>query len=456
MTSILVLAVGLLVLGRFVWQRPQVGLLVLAALTPLNGLTALLPDGTVPAFWKEALVAFTFVTAFVTPHRAPHPTIRVPWWPAMAALIVLGSVSAIVAFGELGWLPIKITFFYVAIVVILWRAPFTASDRDRLVTIVFTVGLLNAVYGIAQQLLGVDTLVAFGYQYGQEVRTAGSMLRSFGTFNQPFPYGFYLMMTVLLATAVSLAEPRRVRSRVVFWCLPVLVVGMALSVVRASYIGLVVGLIAVGLIRYRRLLYVLAVGAIVAIPVALITVPRPTLATIFSSESYQTRAQGWSAIWRSITDHPFGQGLGASGSAAEKLVAGTVQLPEHLRVRIDGDTALAFGLPYQPDNYYVKLLIELGPIGLWLFVTFLVSVLASAVYTSRRALTIADSALAAGIGAVVAAAAVASFVSTYLEIFPLDVYMWLLVGTLGCIPLRSPEQDPRWREIGRRDEVSVT
>ena len=49
-------------------------------------------------------------------------------------------------------------------------------------------GALVAVYGIAQQALGVERLVSLGYRYGQEVRQIGSHLRSFGTLDEPFAY----------------------------------------------------------------------------------------------------------------------------------------------------------------------------------------------------------------------------------------------------------------------------
>lgn len=453
--GIAVVGIGLLTLWWFAWRRPQIGLLVLAALTPLDGLTILLPAGTIPAWWKEAIVASTLVIAFVAPQRWPRSRVALPWWPAIAALVVFGCVSAVAAFGEPGWLPIKITFFYIAIVAILWRAPFSATDRDRLITIMLSVGVLNAAYGLLQQVIGVDGLVSMGYRYGQEVRTAGSVLRSFGTFNQPFPFGFFLMMTITVVLSVTLADPRRRRSRIFFWCLPFLVAAMASSVVRASYAGLLAGLIVLGFLRYRKILYALGGVAVMSIPVLFVVLPKSTVSTVFSPASYETRVQGWSTIWQSVTAHPFGQGLGASGSAAEKLTTASLQFPEHLRVRIDGATAFAFGLPYQPDNYYVKLLIELGPIGLWLFIMFLCSVVASSAYKTRRATSNVDSALAAGIGGLVCAAAVASFVSTYLEIFPLDVYLWLLVGTLACIPCQRGVHDPTWRELGSGDEPSA-
>ena len=109
----------------FVFCRPQAGLLLLAALTPLYGLRAILPGGGVPAWWKEALLALTVAAAFVSPRNRRPSGLNVPWWPAITLLAVLGCVSAIATHGALSWIPIKITFFYLAVVVVLWRAPFT-------------------------------------------------------------------------------------------------------------------------------------------------------------------------------------------------------------------------------------------------------------------------------------------------------------------------------------------
>lgn len=442
MTGITILLVALALMVPWIWRNPANGLLALAALTPLNGLRVLFP-GVLPAFWKEALLAATLIIAVVAARGRPTTRLSVPWWPAIAALLVFGVVSGVAVYGIDAAVPLKITYFYLVIVLVLWFAPFTATDRDRLVTVIMVVGVINGAVGIIQQIVGADFLVDLGYKFGNEVRTSGPLLRSFGTFNQPFPFGFFLMMAILIGLAVALADPHRRRNKVFLWCLPMLVAGLALSVVRASYVGLVVGLIVIGIVRYRSILAALAATAVVAVPIVLFLLPRSVISSVASADSYQTRAAGWGVIWRSIADHPLGQGLGATGSAAQKLAAGQLRMPDNLLARIDGATQLAFGLPYQPDNYYVKLLIEVGPIGLWLFLMFLVCAFIQACWTSRRAATPVDGALAAGIAGTLAAAAAASFFSTYYEIFPIDVYTWLLVGALGTITV-SVVDPPRW------------
>lgn len=430
----LVVAVALGVAAvLFLRQRPQRGLLLLAAFTPFNGLLVIVPGGTAFAYWKEALLALTLLTTFVAPRTALRglggtgPAPSLPWWPALAALAAFGTVSGLVTAGALGLFAIKITFFYTLILVVLWRAPFTAIDRDRLVSILMGVGLLTALVGLWQQIVGGAYLVELGYQYNQQVRTAGGFLRSFSTFDAPFAFGLYVMTALVVGSAVALAEPRRPRNLLFLCSTPVLVAGMGVSIVRASYLGLAVGLLWLGVHRYRRLLIALAAlaaAAVIAIPL----VNTKVITTLFSSNSLDQRGSGWSEILSDILTHPFGLGLGASGSAADRIA------------KARGQTA---GVPYQPDNYYVKIALELGPVGLWLFLLLLSTAVVSTLHAAR-VLRGRDAALALGVSASVVAAAAASLVSTYLEIFPLDVYFWLLLGVVGCaVTQRSPVTSPK-------------
>ena len=415
-TQILV-ATGAIISLALLVQRPQRGLLLLAALAPLHGLLVIVPGGRSLSAWKEVLLLLTLTATFVAPRRSLRTGIplSLPWWPAVVGLVLFGSASALVTAGATGLVAIKITFFYLLVLLVLWRAPFSVRERDHVVTIVMALGLVTSVVGLWQQVVGAEFLVGLGYDYNTEVRTAGGFLRSFSTFNQPFPFGLFVMMSLLVGGAVALAEPRRRRNAMFLLATPVLVAGMAVSIVRASYLGLAVGVLWMALHRYRHLLTALAVAALSS-PVALLLLPGKVLMTAFSSTSFGQRSSGWSRITSDVLANPLGRGLGSSGSAAEKIAS------------VTGRQA---ALTYQPDNYYVKLALELGPIGLWLFVLVLISGAVSTLRASR-VLTGQDAALALGVSASVVAAGAASLVATYFEIFPLDVYYWLLLGVVGC------------------------
>ncbi len=436
--AILLLGAGVLAVCAL-RERPQRGLILLAALTPFHGLLALVPGGAAVSYWKEGLLVLTLLATVVAPkgslRGAAGPPPALPWLPAIVALAAFGSISALATAGLVGLLAIKITFFYLLILVVLWRAPFTAGDRDHLVSILMFVGVICALVGLWQQLVGPDYLVGLGYSYNEQVRTAGGFLRSFSTFNQPFPFALYVMTSLLVGGAVAMAEPRRLRNTLFLCAVPILVAGMGVSIVRASYLGLIVGVLWLAMYRYRKLALMLA-GAVLAASVALLLVSPKVLAPLFSSSSLDQRGLGWSSIFADILSHPVGLGLGASGSAAERIAKAT------------GHSATT---TYQPDNYYVKMTLELGPVGLWLFVLVLVSAAVSTLRAARY-LPGRDGALALGVSASVVAAAVASFVATYLEIFPIDVYFWLLLGVVGC----SVSQHAGWRHPNGQNGSSST
>lgn len=433
--AVLVAAVAYVVAAA-VYRRPQRGLMLLAAFVPLNGLLFLLPLPGVVSGWKEGLVLYTLGCAWIrrTRHRAPSsPPVLMPWWPAAALFAIFGIVSALATFGVVGIFAIKVTFFYILLVVILWLAPFDAKDRDHLVSILMGMGVFTSVVGIVQLVAGPAALVSLGYEYGTQVRTSGGLLRTFSTFNLPFPFGLYVMLSLLVGGAVALANPQRRRNMLFLVASPMMTVAMASSIVRGAILGLVVGVIYLIAIRFRFLAAPLAVAA-AAVAVIVPFVPKIS-AVFFSSSSLGQRGDGWTNIINSILVHPIGTGLGSSGSAADRIstasgAAFTTQ---------DG-----LSTNYQPDNYYVKAALELGPIGLWAVVALLVTALLWCTRLSRS-MPGDDGALALGVGASIVAAMFASLVSTYFEIFPIDVYFWLLLGVVGCAAAQHSSSTGRSR-----------
>ncbi len=392
--------------------RPQRGVLLLAALVPYDGLLLLLPA---PAFlngWKEALVLGTLAASLMCSSSRPLRSARVPVWTVIAGcLFVYAAVSAVFAPPVQAVQAMKIGFFYLLVLLIIIRNPLTARDRHNLVTILMVNGMITALYGLAQQILGEDRLAAMGYEYNETIRTAGGFLRSFSTFNQPFGFGLFLMFVLLVAGSVALSDVRSWRNATFLITSPILVAAMATSVVRGAYLGLALGILVLATLRYRSLFLLAPLGAVV-----LLTLPQKALGAVFSSSSLGERGSGWGLILDDVIHHPFGIGLGSTGSVAEKVA-------ELTGARVDF---------YQPDSQYVKTLLELGIIGLWLIAALLITGTAFA-YTTARLSNDPDSALALGITAAMVAVIGASAVSTYLEIFPMDFYFWLSLGVLICI-----------------------
>jgi hypothetical protein len=324
----------------------------------------------------------------------------------------------------------KVAFFGVLPGVIALRCPLTARDRDRLVSILLATGCVTAVVGLAQQVVGPARLNELGYQYNSVIRFTGSLMRSWSTFNQPFAFGFFLMLVLLIALAAALDDRGRRRSVITFTATPVLLAAMFFTVVRTAWIGLAIGVSYLAVRRYRRMLRLLPMVAGLAAVAAVIG-----LFAFFDSASAGDRLSRWRPLPGVVAEAPFGHGGGSAGAAAAKAneLTGTATTFTPGRVT-------SAHLVYQPDNSYVEVLYEDGVIGLALFLIALQLVLR----TTRRSETEGpDPAFAVGVSAVVLAAAVACVGATFFEIFPLDYLFWLLAGvTSTALPLRSPVPPP--------------
>lgn len=443
MLATLVLAVvGLqlvVVAGWLLLQRPQRAVLIVAALAPFDGLLMIIPHPPFLEGWKEALVVAALIASFAAPTSARGPgRTWPPWSGPLLGFLAVGAASALAVQGTQALVGLKLNGFYVLLLVVLYRCPLTWRDRDRLVTLLMVIAAVTALIGLVQQVVGGEALFRLGYEYNETIRTAGGFLRSFSTFNQPFAFGFFLMLVLLIGLPIALADTGRLRNVAFLVSVPVLVVAMLSSIVRAAVLGFVVGACYLWLQRYRGLAHLVPPALACAL-----FIPADVFRTLLSPTSLGQRSTGWSQTLDRVLTAPLGNGIGSTGSAAEK-------------------TALLVGSAadrYQPDNYYFKTLYELGPIGLWMFVLLLAGVFAYARTTTlqlragaavdaqadhaSRARQRQDAALAAGIAATVVAAAVASVVATYFEIFPSDLYFWLFLGVLTSLaPASCSEPSP--------------
>ncbi|KQR96532.1 hypothetical protein ASG12_20625 [Williamsia sp. Leaf354] len=426
--------VGLAV-AAWILIRPQRGVLLFAAISPLHYILIFALGAGFPNGWKEGLLGFTAVCAVIRTRWSAVPRFTQPWAYLFAAFAVIGIVSALVTLPvNVALSPIKITFFYgLVFPIIIWLRPLDAGDRDHLITIMMVLGLGTGLYGIYQQFVGADALAAQGFAYNTDIRFAGGLLRSFSTFGQPFPFALFMMLVLLVCGSVAVAQPRRPRNLVFLVLTPIYLAAMSTAVVRAAFLGLLIGLLWIGFHRYRKLLTALGIGAVVAAAITAVF-SGPVLSTFLSSNSLGERGTGWSDSITSILGHPFGIGLGTTGSAAEVVAIAT----------------RSSSAPYQPDNYYIKVAIELGPLALWVFVGVIVVAVLHTVRASRVATDPVDRNLCVGVSAAAVAVAAAAVVSTYFEIFPDDAYFWLLLGAAASTVV-APRRDAENGELRAGD-----
>jgi hypothetical protein len=411
-----------------VFRRPPTGVLLLAAIAPFDGLLFIIPHPPIVQGWKEALVVLVAASAWY--HDARRPLAGAadrrpcpPWtWP-MLGLVGLASASALVEPDIAALVGLKVSFFYLLVPLALWWVPLNDRELDHLVTILMATTTVVVVVGIGQQVVGAEALVALGYEYNTTVRFASGVLRSFSTFNQPFAYALYVMVGLLVGVGVALDAPRRRRNTLFLAISPILVVGLVTAVVRAALLGIVVGGVWLFLQRYRILAHAMA-----PIVIGSLFVPASLFGAFFSPSSLLERTSGWQTVFEGGVE-PLGQGIGSVGSAAERVRDTQAPSEVEFPTSVESDS-------YQPDNYYVKTLIELGPIGAWLLLsTLLVGV--NHARTVTRWSRPGWGGLGAGITASMVAAMAAATVSSYWEIFPVDLMFWMLLGVTPSLSQES-------------------
>jgi putative inorganic carbon (hco3(-)) transporter len=430
--ALVAVAAAVVVVCGAVAQRPQRGVLAVAGLAPYHGLLAVAHAPSVASGWKEGLVVYTAAVALV--HRLRRPTPNAPagmsWLVGTYLWILLGLTSMAASRDIRALIGFKVTYFYLLLVLCQVFAPLAERDRDRLASILMTSGVVTAGYGIVQQLLGPVKLHSLGYPYNTVIRTAGGHLRSFSTFNQPFPFAFFLMTVLLIGLPIALTDAKRPRNRLFLLSTPLLVAGMLSAVVRGAVLGLVVGLLVLAFHRYRSLLLVLSLAAaVVAFS------PGTVTSVFFSSTSLVERSQTWSTRLNSVLEAPFGNGIGTTGSAAEKRSGLSDNTGDSLTSLLQGYAAAttdaagsqASSGVVQPDNSYYVTLYELGILGLWVLILLLTAVVTENLRVAPRAGP-RDRPWCEGVAALAAAVAAASLVATYLQIFPDDLLFWLLLG----------------------------
>ncbi|MFM7616461.1 MAG: O-antigen ligase family protein [Actinomycetes bacterium] len=419
----LVLLLAVLVpVGLVVARRPQLGVLGVAALLPLHGLHYILPFPEFAQGWKEAAVLGLFLATFVCPAEARAPKgRRLPGWaPAVAGLMVLALVTVPLVSRSSAVVGLRISFFNVLLAIVVWRCPLDATERDRLITIFITMAFVTSLFGLYQQRVGHEVLNSWGYPYNEVIRfTNGFRLRSFSTFNQPFPFAFYLMLTVLLAVPQVIADPQRLRNRLFLLSTPVLALALVFTYVRGAFLGLAIGLLYLAFHRYKVLVALIPLAL-----VAFLLLPQGSNFTSAAtqSNSLNVRTTSWVDRAGDLITHPIGTGIGTIGAAAEKAQS------------LDATDPNA-PATFQSDNSYLKVGFELGIIGLWLFVALLVSAFLTGRHVERRVEGL-DREFAASWCASVLAIMGAALVATYFEMVPMDALFWLGLGTVSAMAPR--------------------
>jgi len=265
--------IGLLVLG-LVWWRPIVGVWLFV------GVVAVLPFGVIPVPLAGAQLTFVDAIMIATFSAVLGRWIFSRQWVALTApgiallAFVLVCAAAFVAGASVspitpelirrtGKLIASVLFFIVAGSLLTTEARIASITRGLIVAgaIQGGIGAVLVRLDPLTQLTLLSRLSAIGYPTVDVLRyvpgandTYTSQLRAIGTSVDPNVFGGTLMLA-LVVILVQWASPRPVlrKSVLMLLALPT-AAGVLLSLSRASWAGLAVGLLFLGGLRYRRIL----------------------------------------------------------------------------------------------------------------------------------------------------------------------------------------------------------
>jgi hypothetical protein len=227
-------------------------------------------------------------------------------------------------------------------------------------SLILTAGAV-ALYGIAQQMIGIPRLHQLGFAYDTQLRQFGSHLRSFGTLDNTFVYASFL----LLAIAVVVASPRLLARH---WAvLAILTGGLVASYVRTAFVVL---LALVGLALARRgqtvgAVFVLAGATVAAVILLVVASEQTQQRTVAVNPTTYLTLNGRTQLWKERIgkpkDWPLGQGVGVTGTAARRALTS-----------LSGKQPI--GAAYKStsvDSGYLTLISDVGIIGLIAFLAIL-------------------------------------------------------------------------------------
>jgi len=218
---------------------------------------------------------------------------------------------------------------------------------------------LAMIYGYYQEFFG---LMPFELNWIMAEKARYMLLfqagkfRMFSFFSDPLVYGFSMCFTGMLCFILA-GGPLRLYKKVFLYTLGCLMIyGMLFSGTRAAFILPPAGFLFYSIVKFKKNIIITG-GLLLFVVVILLNIPssNPNLIRLQSAfkpnddPSYQVRVRNQQVIQPYIQTHPLGGGLGSVGEWGKKFSPWS---------------PLA---NFPPDSGYVRIAVEMGWIGLFLF-----------------------------------------------------------------------------------------
>jgi O-antigen ligase len=352
----------MLALAPLIWYFPvQTTVGLFAFLVPFEGVTQL-PGGTTVIRLVGLLAGGTLVAVGFLDNRILKPPGIAIWWALFlfwSGISVFWAVEPSGALRQLATSGALIIFYLVAV-----SFRITEHEFAWVVRLAILGGCLAAMFAVYEYSAGINWATGSGSSLVER----GSLIVGETEVNPDY-FGLRLILPIALAVAAFLTARGWLGRLVSFCALAITVLALLLTMSRAALLSLVV-LIIVFLVRlrlYRRLLPVIVLGSLL-----LAAMP----ATFFQriQEAGKTGGAGRLDIWEAglemFKHYPLvGTGLGNF----------LVVYPQYA-----GFSPKFHGFVRSPHNTYLNVLVDLGILGLVLFLIAIVTQIREASDSRKR------------------------------------------------------------------------
>ena len=430
-------AVGRLWRGLFRWGEGSVLLgwmfrgglttVILAVLGLYCGVDYVLRDVlSVPvlsSLWDEALLLLSFLWVLrlrmdrQTPMEARTNPLDVP----VLAFLVLGFWLMNTIFD---YYSISVDGYRATVQYMLWFFVVTRlvrDDRDFRVLYLAMVALATviALHGIYQYIVAVPIPSNWTDQAEQSVRT-----RVFSIFGSPNIMGDYMVMFAPMAAGLAYYFPKTWQKLLAWACAFAMCFACLFTMSRGAWVAMAVAVVLFCLLVDRRLFALLLVAAVAALFLPFVA---SRIGYLFTEQFAESTARGGRASrWHyglnylEESGHPWlGLGLGMFGGA----IAMQTQIIDQWDY-------------FYLDNYYLKIMVEMGYLGFAFFVLLLAALLYVGFRCLYRSRTPKESTeprvqpLAAGILAGLSGVLVHCYFENIFEEPYMMAYFWMMAAML--------------------------
>lgn len=285
------------------------------------------------------------------------------------------------------------------------------------------LALLAALYAFKQEYLGFSD--AESSWLNSDPMIANLLFiddhwRKFSFLSDPVAFSYNMVISSILSVCLLGATKKLWKRAVLVLLTAIYLYAMTFSGTRGAYVLIPAALLFYTILNFNKFVFVGAIAAGFCLT-ALIFVPtsNPSLYRFQSAfrpsedASYLLRKQNQQKIKPYIITHPFGGGLGATGVWGQ---------------RFSPDSYLA---SFPPDSGYVRVAVELGWIGLFLFCTLMFIMLRTAIhnYYSIENKELKSYCLAMIL--IIFALNVGNYPQEALVQFPASIYFYLVAALAG-------------------------